>query len=497
MTAGNISGYCSPKPEPPPLFWFRARSRRVNGSSAASSIARSGLANNRQLHRTEADLIRDNAQDFAKVLGLCNATDPCTEADVEKATGVLTMEALSKVDVAFSYAGGNSLASNFLATLGQGEVIVGTDQTLFKASGVQYKNSALNANYLLDNQDILDFATLYGGGPYDNVVDAFTTAIAAVNQDQSYAPEDVEVLKTQLGQLSADEFKDLATAILYNNGEDATAISINATALLLQAAEGNLDLVTATRDALVDASGKRSVDRAAFQETTRGVLEKLASGQPLTVDEKWFVATLGAGAGAAAVAGTIKGFGKLANSNAFARVRAGLGLPPKNLTVKGLSDITDVTLDPDVMRNTISGNLKSRVDSNDVSVATASVRVNGSTEYFVSVSGKSYSGTAPDTVTIGNRTYRVVRTDSLSVEPVKIGTNPDGSSRTNKNHAEQKLFSYFKDNYLGENIEVNIGVQNTSPINPGVCQGCVSTSNGFAFDNTTFIINIFQGTTNP
>ena len=69
----------------------------------------------------------------------------------------------------------------------------------------------------------------------------------------------------------------------------------------------------------------------------------------------------------------------------------------------------------------------------------------------------------------------------------------DGSPVTNQNHAEQGLFSYFQDNYSGQNANISIAVQNNSITNPGMCQGCYTTSQNFAGYNSNFSVNIYEG----
>ena len=134
--------------------------------------------------------------------------------------------------------------------------------------------------------------------------------------------------------------------------------------------------------------------------------------------------------------------------------------------------------------------MKSSYQDKAVSYATASVTVNGKTEYFLSVSGKACSGNAPTTVNIGGVNYKVVVNDSKSIPSVSTST-----TQTNYNHAEQKLFSHIQDTYKGQNADINLAVQNTSKYEPGMCVGCGSTSQSFAEANKNFNINIFQGTT--
>lgn len=72
--------------------------------------------------------------------------------------------------------------------------------------------------------------------------------------------------------------------------------------------------------------------------------------------------------------------------------------------------------------------------------------MNGKKEYYLSVSGKSWSGQSPDTVNIGSISYRVVRKDENNF--TSIGNIE--AKKTNFNHAEQKLFNYIQDAYKGK-----------------------------------------------
>ncbi len=161
-----------------------------------------------------------------------------------------------------------------------------------------------------------------------------------------------------------------------------------------------------------------------------------------------------------------------------------------NYKVQDLSKVSDSALNIDKVRLATQDYLKSSYQDKAVSYATASVTVNGKTEYYLSVSGKAWSGYAPTTVNIGGVNYKVVITDSKSVLSV-----PSSATQTNYNHAEQKLFSHIQDTYKGQQANVNIAVQNTSKEQAGMCVGCGNTSKTFAEANKTFNINIYQGTT--
>ncbi|NUE67753.1 hypothetical protein, partial [Snodgrassella sp. ESL0253] len=161
-----------------------------------------------------------------------------------------------------------------------------------------------------------------------------------------------------------------------------------------------------------------------------------------------------------------------------------------NYKVYDLKDVQDQALNLNSIRQATQDYLKSSYQDKAVSYAVASVNVNGKTEYFLSVSGKAWSGSAPTTVKIGGVNYKVIVTDSKSIPNVSTS-----ATQTNYNHAEQKLFSYIHDTFKGQKADVNIAVQNTSKYEPGMCVGCGSTSQSFAEANKGFNIKIFQGTT--
>lgn len=133
----------------------------------------------------------------------------------------------------------------------------------------------------------------------------------------------------------------------------------------------------------------------------------------------------------------------------------------------------------------------SQQDGAAVSYATASVTVNGKTEYYLSVSGKSWSGKSPDKVNIDGVNYKVIREDKNSFTSVG---NID-SKKTNFNHAEQKLFNHIQDAYKGQKADVNMAIQNTSNRDPGMCVSCGYTSKNFAENNKNLNVKIYQGST--
>ena len=94
-----------------------------------------------------------------------------------------------------------------------------------------------------------------------------------------------------------------------------------------------------------------------------------------------------------------------------------------------------------------------RGDPNKISIATATVTTkDGTTTHLLAVSGKSWSGNAPDKVTINGKEYQVIRDEVKTIkvingqnEGVKIlpdQSNPK-NNQDNGNHAEKKLMSHI------------------------------------------------------
>ena len=129
----------------------------------------------------------------------------------------------------------------------------------------------------------------------------------------------------------------------------------------------------------------------------------------------------------------------------------------------------------------INSNKKDGVNS--ISIATASVRTqDGKTINYLAVSGKNWSGQAPDKVTINGKEYQVIRNEVTSTkvingknEEVKIlpdRPNPY-NNQENGNHAEKKLMSHItQQNQNGSISDVKINIQNTSKSEPGACYAC-------------------------
>lgn len=161
------------------------------------------------------------------------------------------------------------------------------------------------------------------------------------------------------------------------------------------------------------------------------------------------------------------------------------------LKIDTLDNMPPHLANPAEVRSQIQEYVK-RSGFDKISIATATVEINGKTERFIAVSGKSWEGDSPRSITLNDgKTYKVITEDSGSVAPVKINSN----GQLNKNHAEQKLFSYFQDNFAGQSAKIEIAVQNNSIKKAGMCAGCQTSSRSFSQNNREFNITIYQGTT--
>ena len=174
------------------------------------------------------------------------------------------------------------------------------------------------------------------------------------------------------------------------------------------------------------------------------------------------------------------------------------GLP--NYSIRPLTDIKDPALNVDKIRSYFKNNAETYIKGGEenvgrISIATAKVTTkDGKVENILSVSGKSWNGNAPKEVTINNVKYKVIIKDSESVKTY-TGISRNGNKVWNLNHAEKKLASYIQDNYSGKGVKVDIGVQNTSIKNSGMCPICNSSMFDFFKNNPDMRITIYEGTT--
>ena len=120
-------------------------------------------------------------------------------------------------------------------------------------------------------------------------------------------------------------------------------------------------------------------------------------------------------------------------------------------------------------------------DPLEISIATATVTTkNGKTIHLLAVSGKSWSGNAPDNVMIKDKVYQLIREEAYTgriingqAEKILLDRINPYNNQYNANHAEKKLMGYITQLNQNNNINrVNINIQNTSKFNQGVCYAC-------------------------
>ena len=168
-------------------------------------------------------------------------------------------------------------------------------------------------------------------------------------------------------------------------------------------------------------------------------------------------------------------------------------------TTASLTSNKDATINPDNIRAALVNNrswLKASYVPEKVSIAVAKVETKSGTDNILAVSGPAWNGNAPTDVVINGVKYKVVTTDSHSVQPITYTVDKNGKPITNNNHAEAKLFSYIKDSYSSTPSKVTMSIQNTASEPAGMCNGCLFSSGKYFTNEVPFMrLSIFHGTT--
>ncbi|HBM1136234.1 TPA: DUF637 domain-containing protein, partial [Acinetobacter baumannii] len=168
-------------------------------------------------------------------------------------------------------------------------------------------------------------------------------------------------------------------------------------------------------------------------------------------------------------------------------------------TTASLTSNKDATINPDTIRAALVNNrswLKASYVPEKVSIAVAKVETKSGTDNILAVSGPAWNGNAPTDVVINGVKYKVVTTDSHSVQPITYTVDKNGKPITNNNHAEAKLFSYIKDSYSSTPSKVTMSIQNTASEPAGMCNGCLFSSGKYFTNEVPFMrLSIFHGTT--
>ena len=198
------------------------------GSVAGGATAFNADMNNRQLHPTEAKLIKDNAKAYAQQrFGTANPS----AAQLSQAEAELTQQALKQVDSAYASAPNNDQAASYLNTLTRGgqTFYQQTGQTLFNetSNAALFNNHALNAQYLADP----GMRALYNQAQRPT---AGSKQFDGAGYALMYAAGDTQ----NLNKLSTDERKQVLQALVQASSEYKAAGT--STASTVQAATDRL-----------------------------------------------------------------------------------------------------------------------------------------------------------------------------------------------------------------------------------------------------------------
>jgi Hemagglutinin repeat len=198
--------------------------------SAGAATAASVDMNNRQLHPDEAKLIRENAKKFAVELGLCADEASCSPGAVQQAEGRLTAQALFQVDSAFGDITNNPAAREFLASLGAGQPINGTSQTLFQATAQEFANHVQNIETLTQSKSL--YALLGYGGAGSNYNASVRALVSAATDSANLAqatPEQSSAVLSGLAQAMSGiqaASQTVPTGVLAINGTEQTYVTM-------------------------------------------------------------------------------------------------------------------------------------------------------------------------------------------------------------------------------------------------------------------------------
>jgi filamentous hemagglutinin len=147
--------------------WASALVGMAAGGTQGAATALDAEKYNRQLHIAESTLITSNAAQFAYQEGLCGnaaSASGCSQAAVNTAIGMLTLQALKQVDVTGAGFEQDDAAAEFLASIapkGPEACATGTScgQQYFQANGSAYYDTSINAQYFAQVLSLYNLAT--------------------------------------------------------------------------------------------------------------------------------------------------------------------------------------------------------------------------------------------------------------------------------------------------------------------------------------------------
>ncbi|WP_286906369.1 filamentous hemagglutinin N-terminal domain-containing protein [Roseovarius sp.] len=229
--------------------------------SIASTVALSGIANNRQLHRDEADWAKEHAAEFAEVAGV----------SLEEAEAMLLLELNRRVNDDFASAEPNALAERFIVAKSPTGLVV-DGQHLFANLRLQateeYFNSTIN---------IYRWGEIYSE----------LAQIDAFDLTQGYASfTGVDGISNDLFSFSGLTDRSELLGFIVANREISEQLGAEAAVLLEQVRNGTVpsDLVAETNDLIEDLEG---LSTGFANANRKAVVTGRAEGL-ISLSEIWF-----------------------------------------------------------------------------------------------------------------------------------------------------------------------------------------------------------------
>jgi hypothetical protein len=247
LSAQRVKLAYTARAPPPASANVTSGGNAVNVNQGAS-VARSAVANNRQLHVQEAELIGLYAGVFAREQGI----------SVEEATALLTAETLIGISDDFAHLESDAAARAFLDGLAQsGQVVDG--QTLFgqlDRGSDEYLNSQQNYQYVSQLTD------LYAGVPYEANADRAQGQVAMA-----------------LGVFDGSENRGVDTFLAYQAAQDSVYFLNNGTTWIGQSQDAAATYInTSIHSGRLMAAGDPAAEMFNVSGFTIGAINGLHAG---------------------------------------------------------------------------------------------------------------------------------------------------------------------------------------------------------------------------
>lgn len=265
--------------------------------SAASSIALSGLLNNRQLHRDEQDWIRQNEDEFLAFA--CSEGYDYWCSRPEEILSIFASGALELADAAFasvSTTGSFELVQDFIEYQKSQNNGVSGGASLLNISAGDRANSAMNVQFILHDPD------LYAAMQMDGSLEL---AIVLAEQDRDMSPEDFQQFSTAVSLMSDEDIKFLLGQFS-NPGP-----SFAATMIIDKAREDDQLIWDIAFELAAEASLENTEMALAVAALLPQIMDKIRLSEPLSDDESEFAATVILSGIAGGATGSLKSGGSL------------------------------------------------------------------------------------------------------------------------------------------------------------------------------------------